>query len=243
MSSTSTNGQSAADILGLGPIDVYFPCEECDHDYEKHAPGCTEKDAIASWKPNPAYKKDGSTPGMPQLLPELKPCVCDGFKGALRDGKPKAIRMRMLSNFEWSSLVPKATLPMHLSGETETRPRDPIEDAKVDREAVKLAVTHIRIGGDPEWHRVRIVDEPSDDPWELTVDDLDRGGGRVVEELVRRLRWEYNYGGPFGGVVRSFRKGGARDVPPTRASVWALAARAILANSGRSGETDPSGAS
>lgn len=207
MSKTNGKPQTAADLLGLDPVDLYFPCRDCDHPIEQHDKGqaCVVQEAILSWSKG---EKD-------EVVPEIGPCPCPGFVGALEDGKPRAIRMRMPSNREWSTLQPGASLPAEL-GE-EVPPEVALEKRKELREArdewsrrvVKASVTHIRSveDGKETWQECRVVDSRADiaGPWDLPIDVIDRGGANIVKALAVALVRDYNDGGPFGGVMRSFR--------------------------------------
>jgi hypothetical protein len=199
---SSSNGkpETAAELLGLQPIDLFFPCAACDHQQADHGPECGVKEAILAWQ------KDGA--------PMLGPCPCKAFEGTLEDGLPKAIRMRMLSNMEWSTLQLGASMPAQV--DPDAAPEVLNQDARRVRQewarlVVARAVTHVRriIDGESQWQPCKVVltDDEVDGPWVLTIEQLDRGGTGLVGALAMALVTDFNDGGPFGGVVRSFRAG------------------------------------
>lgn len=185
--------------LGLPPIDVWFPCEACLHRHAEHTPACTAAD-----------------------------CKCQGYEVALPDGSPRGVRMRQLANLEWSSISPERSLPI-LLGAVDVNTLSTEEKLKHYewmRDTVCMALTHVRYWdaatGQAGWHSVRVVPhgtKPNHEAWELSVDELDRGGCHLLAACLGALVADLNDGGPFGGVVRRFRANGASAVPPAGGDV------------------------
>ena len=234
---TSTNGtqDNALDALGLGGIVVQFPCEDCDHQLEEHAAGaCSDqvsivyRDIVAAVEPGGddtyamAYSRYTEKRGPDEPpLPEWEPCGCAKFTGLLENGKPRALRCRMPSNYEWSTIRLEASLPVQTGGAPDApHKKKQLERMDWSRKLVAIAVTDIRLSSG-EWQPVRIVDTRASvkGPWDLSIDHLDQGGSQIVQAVTLALVNEFNDGGPFGGKVRRFREAGAVHVPPTRASV------------------------
>lgn len=204
--SNSNHIAAAVDLLGVRPIDVYFPCETCGHAYEDHQLG-----------------EDGRLVGCLFHDGESFKCPCIEFAGLLADNKPRAVRMRMPSNAEWSGLVRGASLPVRPKDDTapdQVTVDDALRNHHFNRAMVRVAVTHLRDVGDnfeEVWRPIRIVDthdEVEDPTRQVTIEDFDRAGSYLITALVRALTTAFNEGGPFKGLVRGFRGRRVGDVRP-----------------------------
>lgn len=255
MTSPTTSGlangrtPNAATALGLhSHVYVEFPCEACDCTFDEHdATGkCTAIIDVPYTREqrDDAADKKRLDPDYPPLPLRTKPCECLGFDGLLEDGTVRALRCRMPSNFEWSTLQLGSSLPVQ-TGQGQGVPDAPVP-AKVlrrmdwSRRLIQISITHARVSGG-KWQPIRIVATEADvtTDWDLSLDTLDRGGSSIVEAVVLALVADYNDGGPFGGQVRRFRKAGARDVSQAleRVSVQD-AARTDVQPTGRAGGVD-----
>jgi hypothetical protein len=199
-------------------VDVYFRCAQCDHAQADHGTPCG------------ADRKG-------------EPCTCGAFHGLLEDGKPIAIRMRMLSNLEWSTVLKGASIPARLApGQA---PDAPTAEAVFDRHkwaraVVTLATTAMRRveQGQEVWVPIEVVeryDEITDPTRQVSIEQLDRGGSTLVSALALALSNDFNDGGPFRGVVRNFRSDGASDVLRSSVRVRADASRADAEPLGQAG--------
>lgn len=180
--------------LGMPPVVVYYPCADCLHSHAIHQDGG-------------ACRMDG--------------CECQAYAGALPDGTPMAVRMRQLANVEWSTISPERSLPILLGAvklDTLTEEKQ-LEHYNWMRDVARRAVTHLRYwnGSKAVWRNCKVVPSdqvPNHEAWEISIDELDRGGCRLLVALVGALVADLNDGGPFGGVVRPFRTRRAAAVPP-----------------------------
>jgi len=201
---------SARDLLRIKPIDVYYPCDVCDHD---HVAGpCPIKESILDWK-----QVDG------KLTAIIGACPCEKHEGLLEDGKARALRMRMPSNGEWSAMQTGVSMPAKLDNDPPAAgPPPKLSPEAVDqhlewsRKVAMCAVTHIRYiddGGHEAWGKIKVVPtaEECTTPQHITIADFDVAGTGVISALVKALVAEFN-GGEWGGVMRSFRHGRARHV-------------------------------
>lgn len=208
------NGKSTTpDVLtalGLPPIVVWYPCSWCFHKHEEHGQaGCTVEE------------KD-------------ERCDCGAYQGGLPDGSPRALRLRQLANIEWSSISPERSLPILLGAvDFKTiKQEEQIKHLEWMRNTVAMAVTHCRGWDDeqrkPVWRPLKVLpsgQRPDHDKWEISVDELDRGGTRLLATALGALVTDFNDGGPFGGVVRRFRLKRSPAVPPASDDIRADAAR------------------
>lgn len=201
------------DAFGLPTIIVVYPCGECGHGHEDHEGTC---------RANVESGKDDGPVA----------CGCPLYTGGLAPGIPRAVQLRQLSALEWTTVSKDRSLPILLGG---VKLETVAEEEKVKhyewiRACVRMAVTHCRWlkAGKPYWQEVRVLESgktPNRDAWELTIDELDRQGRFLLARCIASLIRDLNDGGPFGGVVRSFRNGGSGDVAPAGGDVREDAAR------------------
>lgn len=201
----SQNGATAQDLLGLRDVVVELPCDTCSHRPEQHADGhCSEEHALVGVDP-PA--EEG---GKPQL--RYGPCPCTSFEGAHENGLPRAVKLRMPSNMEWSSIRKEFSLPVKGTTPPDQQQQRPLTQEQEflrqewARKLVMISVTHLR-KSDGSWQRVRVVARHEDvkGDWDICIETLDRAGGQLVEAIALQLVFEFNDGGHFGGEVRNFR--------------------------------------
>ncbi len=226
---TEFNGteQTAQSVLRLRDIVLEFPCEECGHLFEDHtgAQGPCRKQIEVEYTPEEqaahadAMAAAPDLPPLPPLPTEL--CGCSVFVGLHADGTIPALKLRQPSNYEWSTIEVGASIPVQTGGPPDAPLTDKVvRRMKWARKLCKLAVTHVRLPGG-KWQPIRVVDTDLDisGPWDVSIHQLDQGGGKTIEAISLALVHDYNDGGPFAGKVRRFRSGGADDVLPARDGV------------------------
>lgn len=188
---------TAADALGLQPIVYEFPCMTCRHAFTDHPRGVCEH------MENKKTKRQGGVQ-----------CGCREFTGGLHSGHARALRLRQPTGVEWAALS-RDYSPIILK--LEAPAKELTEEEKLRRaqfyESIAItAITHVRVlgdGGQPKWHAVTVKpagEHWDPDQWEVSIGELAHPAGNLCWEVGQIVIHDYNYGGPFGGVMPPFRR-------------------------------------
>jgi len=153
-------------------------------------------------------------------------CPCESFEGGFPDGSPRAVKLRQLTGFEYGSLKKGFSIPILMAED----PSDLTEDEQeatyeYARRLVQKSATHCRTwdaaAGACRWHSMKVIGsgEVSDDPWTLSIDDLDAADkaniGILTTAVLRHLRGLPDGVEvlPKGARFRGLGSGDGGDVP------------------------------